>query len=154
MIKRKSAMFAVFVFYGFGVIGSGIIAPLLYKSIIDIISAADGITASIERGVMLNVMFIAITAIFYNIFYRIGDWAIANFETDVMKKLMDFVFTKLNSHSYNFFTNTFTGSLVAKSQRFVRSFEKMFDIVAFTIWFGIIQLAGSFIVLFFSNVCI
>ena len=65
-----------------------------------------------------------------------------------MKELSNYSFKKLQDHSYQFFVNNFQGSLVAKTRRFIRSFEVLQDNITFTFWKVILQLSGMFAVLF------
>jgi ATP-binding cassette, subfamily B, bacterial len=48
-------------------------------------------------------------------------------EVGIMKRLHDLSFLLLSRKSYSFFTETFTGGLVAKTNRFVRGFEVVYD---------------------------
>src|SRR3989344_6738311 len=64
-----------------------------------------------------------------------------------MKRLHDLTFTRLMQHSYSFFSNNFSGSLIAKSKRFVRSFEVLIDVLSFQVWFSFFNLVGIFFIL-------
>jgi len=66
-----------------------------------------------------------------------------------MKELYNYAFLKLQGHSYNFFVNTFQGSLVAKTRRYVRAFEQLQDNLIYYFLYSFSQLLGIFVVLFF-----
>jgi ATP-binding cassette subfamily B protein len=55
------------------------------------------------------------------------------FEIGVMAKLDQLSFEHLAGLSYRFYTSAFTGSLVNQSNRLARSFERLYDVLAFDI---------------------
>jgi ATP-binding cassette subfamily B protein len=72
------------------------------------------------------------------------------FQSKVIKRLYDFSFSKILKHSYGFFSNNFSGSIIAKSKRFSKSFETFLDIVIYSIYFSLITFIGILVVLFIS----
>ena len=68
-----------------------------------------------------------------------------------MKRLYDSTFENLLKHSYHFFSNNFSGSIIAKSKRFVKQFETFTDILSFQIWFSIVILIGVLFIFFFKS---
>ncbi|MFZ1020080.1 MAG: ABC transporter ATP-binding protein [Minisyncoccia bacterium] len=137
----------IFIFYTIGIIFDNILKPLVFKAIIDLFSS--GLARDfILHQVMYLFLVICFILIVQNIGYRIGDFTTAHFESKVMKRLYDFTFAKLLQHSYNFFSNNFSGSLIAKSRRFVNQFETLMDIVSFQIWFSFVTITSILIVLF------
>jgi ATP-binding cassette subfamily B protein len=149
-IKKHWAVFCLGLFaYAVGAGLDNIIKPLVFKTIIDLFSSG------LSRDVILSrtMIFFGITCLIIigqNIGYRGGDFSIAYFESKVIKKLYDFTFNRLLAHSYNFFSNNFSGSLIAKSRRFARQFETLADIVSYQIWFSFVILSGILLVLFFK----
>src|SRR3989344_3582744 len=147
-VKKHWISFSVMFFgYGVGVVLDSLIKPLIFKQIIDLFSSG------LDRDFILHqaLYYFTITCIIiiiYNIGYRIGDYSASYFQSKVMKRLYDFTFKTLLQHSYHFFTNNFSGSIIAKSKRFTRSFETLADILAFQIWFSVITLSGIFLILF------
>ena len=145
--KYKWSFFLVLFAYGIGVILSDILNPLLYKKIIDLISG--GTPSPLLSQELFGVFFIIVFVVLgYQIFYRIGDYSIAYFESNVMREIHNNTFSRLMNHSYKFFSNNFSGSIVAKSKRFASSFENIIDSISFNFWFTFVQLTGVFIVLF------
>ena len=73
-----------------------------------------------------------------------------NFKTisNVTKDIYDFSFLKLANHSYKFYSDRFSGSLVAKIKRFVRAFEAMNKIIIGSFWFILILISSSIFVLY------
>ena len=147
MKKHRVSFFLIFIFYTIGIIFDNILKPLVFKVIIDLFSS--GLNRDfILTQVLYLFLVICVILVVQNIGYRIGDFATAHFESKVMKRLYDFTFAKLLQHSYNFFSNNFSGSLIAKSRRFVNQFETLMDIVSFQIWFSFVTITSILIVLF------
>lgn len=147
-VKNHWVSFSImFLAYGVGVALDAIIKPLIFKQIIDLFSS--GLVRDVILHQALYFFFItSIIILIYNVGYRIGDYSASYFQSRVMKRLYDFTFENLLKHSYHFFSNNFSGSIIAKSRRFVRSFEVLADILAFQIWFSVITFVGIFIILF------
>jgi len=144
------SVFCTFFFYTIGIVLSDIISPLFYREIIDKVSAS-----SFGPGIA-NELFFLIGIIFgimivYNIVFNIGHYVMAYSQSNIMKRLSDYVFTKVIQHSYSFFSNTFSGGLVAKMKRFINGFEHIHDTIIFNFWFIIVSLVGIFIILFREN---
>src|SRR3989338_4608322 len=146
--KKQWVSFSlVLIGYTVGIVLDHILKPLVFKEIIDLLPS------NLPKDIILNqslqlFIVICVIIIMHNIAFRIGDFAIANFESKVMKRLYDFTFRRLLQHSYHFFSNNFSGSIIAKSRRFTRSFETLIDIASFQIWFSFITLTGILIILF------
>lgn len=148
VLKYKKTFFLVFFGWAGGIIGASIIKPLIYKNIIDAISASG--TAGDTREILIRMIFyLGIVTLSYLIMMRIGEYAMTFSQNNIMRELNNYSLEKLSGHSYEFFTNNFAGGLVAKSKRFVRSFETIHDTIIFTFWNTGIQLAGTFLILFY-----
>jgi ATP-binding cassette subfamily B protein len=133
--------------YAVGAIADDIIKPLIFKSIIDLFSSGMARNLVLNKVMYFSVIVCAIIIV-QNAGYRIGDYLTAYFESKVMKRLYDFAFNRLLEHSYRFFSNNFSGSLIAKAKRFSKQFETLTDIVTFQIWFSVVILTGILFVLF------
>lgn len=152
LLNYKKSTLLVFFSYGLGVVGGSIISPLLYKRIIDVVSAGGNPAAA--SGILVQTMiFLGITILIYNAFYRLGDYALTYSQSHMLKDIADESFRRIIRHSYEFFSNTFTGSLVAKVRRYVRAFEQIHDQVVFAAWMNGLRLIFGFAVLtYFSEV--
>lgn len=138
-------------FFGFGggVAISSVLVPLVYQRIIDVISQTnDRILA--EPALMRDLWILAGLMVAYQLLYRLGDYATSYSQSKALKDLTDRTFANIERHSYRFFSDNFTGGLVAKSKRFVRAFETLYDNVIFAVWLSIITLVGSLVALFFK----
>lgn len=149
-IKRYRTFYITFIGYGVAYILGGIIKPLYYRDIIDVINSAENDKTAVAEDIIYLVKVIAAIILTQNIIHRLTDYAMVYSQSNILKDLTNFSFAKLLGHSYQFFVNNFQGSLVAKNRRFVRSFEALQDNVTFAFWQAVLQLSGIFIVLFVS----
>ena len=137
----------MFLGYGVGVIFDSVVKPYLYKEIVDSFTSGNPPEVILHQVTHFAVI-ICFVIVLYIVAFRTGDYATTYFESNVMKELHDTTFNRLLAHSYNFFSNNFSGSIVAKAKRFSRSFETFTDTVSFQIWFSGVSMAGILTVLF------
>lgn len=137
----------VFSGYAVGVAFDSILRPYIYKELIDALTSGGDMKVIIERAMFLWFLLCG-SVILHNIGYRMGDYANSYFQSNIMKELHDEAFRRLLRHSYHFFSNNFSGSIVAKAKRFTRSFETFVDVVSYQLWFSLLVLAGIIVVLF------
>lgn len=137
---------ACFFFGTIAQISSVIIAPLLYKRIIDTIEIGPYTEAI---GVILVGTFLGIAGsrITNWVAWRFYDYAVVYMQTRAMRDIAVSTFHTLSKHSYEFFTHRFTGSLVSYANKLTRSFEVLFDFVAFNVYVEGIRIVFSVIVL-------
>ncbi len=147
--KHKWVTILTFTAYGIAVVLSELITPLLYKKLIDLISTIKDLSALDIVSVMSIVYLWGFLLLLYNIFYRIGDFAIIYAQSRALKSTIDEAFTRLQDHSLEFFNNNFAGSLVAKTRRFSASIETIYDTIVFQIWMHGISLVGIFFILLY-----
>lgn len=147
MRNHRGYFYLVFFAYAVGVVGDSVLLPLIIQRIIDIVSKTSDYSAAWTALLHLLTQ-LAVLMITYNIAFRVGDFATSRFQYRTMKDLVDFAFEKLTSHSYRFFSNSFSGSLVTKVKRFVRSFEDGTDNIFFSFWITAVQLVGALLTLF------
>lgn len=147
MKKHWVSLVLIFVGYTLGTVFDNILKPLVFKEIIDLFSSGLPRDIILSQSLYFFVIICGIIII-HNIGFRIGDFSVSHFESKVMKHLYDFTFERLLQHSYHFFSNKFSGSLIAKSKRFTRSFEALMDILSFQIWFSFVNLTSVLIVFF------
>lgn len=128
-------------------ISNDIIRPLFFKKIVDILSVSELSRLDVAK----SVLFFAIIIIALNgaagILGRISKHLHLSFQIKVIEQLRNFAFKKIQDHSQTFFSNTFAGSLVTKSRRFVGAFEIMFDVFIYNFWNVLVVLTGAYIVL-------
>ena len=148
MRPYKWQVVLTFVTYGLATLTANVLSPLVFRKIIDIVSAGGA-----DRAMLANDLwwwfgaFVAIMVVYQSL-YRAGDFFILTAQSDTMKNLADQSFNDLHRHSYRFFSESFSGSLVAKSKRFVGNFETMYDSIIFSFWMTFVQVAGMLVSLF------
>ncbi len=134
--------------YAVGALIVSVVSPLLYKGIVDAIVVRTD--ATIAR---VDLLFLGIVGalIVLTVAFRTGDYLLIRLESDVMKRLYDHVLEVLAQKSYTFFSNAFTGGLVAKTKRFVRAYEVLCDQLVFQVWMNGIELIASVGVLLYLS---
>jgi ATP-binding cassette subfamily B protein len=147
--EHKVSFFLIFFGYGVALLFQSIFRPYLFKEIVDLFSTTIDPVLLSHKVFVISILFIG-TVIIYLAGYRTGDYANAYFQSKVMKRLYDSTFDKLLTHSYTFFSNNFTGSLVSKSKRFVKAFETAGDALAFNLWFVFVITIGVIVMLFIN----
>jgi len=144
--KYKWQYLIVLVAHTIGSILLFVINPLFYKKITNFMN--DGAEFSAIWTVFLVVIFSVILA---NIFLRISDYFIVRYQSLGMMDIHQYIFSGTMKHSVAFFENSFTGSLVNKLNKFVRSYEKIMDIFVYNLFFSGGQVFIILGVLFFVN---
>ncbi len=154
--KYKWAFFLVIFAYSLGGLIDATVVPYVYRAIIDGISnfaAQNGsllpaTDSAFGKEIFGYVGIIAGIFLLNRVLYTVADYAIAFFQSRVIRDLTNFAFKKTVDHSYQFFINSFAGSLVKKVGRFVHSFEEIHDVLTFSIMIPGVRLVSVFIVLF------
>lgn len=147
MKQKKSYLFLTIAMIAIGS-SFAIISPIYYKKFFDIISS--GGDKNLLYPQLLNVIFMifALESASWA-FWRIGSFANVHFQAHGMSNLRRQAYEKLIHHSYTFFTNNFTGSLVQKLGRYARAFERMIDRLTWDIVPLIVRVVGILIVTYY-----
>ncbi len=144
-VRQHTGAHAALLFgYALGAIASTYGARIIYKDIVDV-AAAGGATAHGE--LMMLLVYLTVVIVLYNIGYRVGDYYIIVTQSRILRDLHNHAHTALQEKSYEFFTNTFAGSLIAKTRRYVQAFETLHDTLVFQVWMSGIQLIAAVAVL-------
>ena len=122
--------------------------PLYYKRFFDVISKStdNNITAT---ALVHIVVIILILHAFNWIFWRIAINMYNVMQSRTMSRLRQNSFDYMIKHSYTFFANNFSGSLVQKVGRFSRAFESLTDSLAFNLVPLILTVIGSILITWF-----
>jgi ATP-binding cassette subfamily B protein len=141
---------AAFLIYGLGILFADVFTVIAYKHIIDIVAGADGAAKS-EVWKWFSIL--AGFHLVHFILFRLGDICFAISQNRSIRDLSRFVFSEIQKHSYDFFSNRFSGSLTSQARRFIDAFTTLHDGIVFTLWLNGVQLIGMFVVIaFFSPV--
>lgn len=126
----------------------GLYLPIIYKDVIDTL-AVSSIGDPVSKAQLLGYIYL-IGALMFAIWtlHRVCGLAGTHLVSRVMSNLLDTSFTYLHGHSYAFFNNSFIGSLVTKVSRFSRSYEKIFDQLAWNLMPTILTVVLTIIVLY------
>lgn len=137
----------MFVSYAIAVSGSTLINPLIYKRITDVVTGNIGSPGQLWSLLLNLVLMLGSTLVIANLFYRIADFAMAYSQSHIEKDLIDDALKRVERHSYEFFSSTFTGTLVARIRRYVSAFETIHDNIVFALWMNGLGLVFGFIAL-------
>lgn len=120
-----------------------LVGPYFYKRFFDeLVAPAD--PALIANKLMTIIVIVLLINAAGWIFWRAATFANSYFQTNVMTNINNDCFRYMHQHSYNFFNNNFTGSLVKKVNRLVDSFEGIAD----QIYWELVPLAIKVVVIF------
>jgi len=137
----KSWFFSSYIFFFCAQI-INLIVPLYYKNIFDILGKSTD-RASAVHSLTKIVFFILALHLVNQVFWQIAIYLYTKMQANAMARLKQNAFDYMTLHSYSFFANNFTGSLVQRVGRFSRAFESLTDSVAFNIMPLIIAIVGS-----------
>ncbi|NTV55062.1 MAG: ABC transporter ATP-binding protein [Candidatus Moranbacteria bacterium] len=132
--------------YGIGSVISNAGMPIVLKRIIDIVTG--GVNGPIDAMWKLFLLLAASQLSVYLLF-RLGDFFYFLSQSRALRDLSRFTFDQLHRHSYEFFSNRFSGSLVSQARRFVDAFETIEDVAVWTFWLSGIRLASMLAVLWY-----
>jgi len=129
----------------------GVAHPYLYKLFFDILSGESiPFYQSQDLSLLIIIVMIGVLGILGNVSYRIGGFFNTRFQPMMIRDIERYGFSYILDHSYRFFTNNFTGSLVRKVRRLSRSFEKLADQFHWKFLHIFTKLLGVFLVLYFQ----
>lgn len=130
------------------VIAGGIIVPIYYKNFFDILTVKADVSILVSE--LIHTIFLILIMNFIGWSgHRLFNFSMVHLQTGIMNRLRQNSYEYLIGHSYSFFTNSFSGSLVQKINRFMRSFERMTDRFFGEIIPIIVKIAGVCIVLWY-----
>ncbi|MDD5437744.1 MAG: ABC transporter ATP-binding protein [Patescibacteria group bacterium] len=128
---------------------AGVYGPWLYKALVD------SITNNLNDPSKADLLRILLTILIVNLIgwlgYRIGGFVSSYVQPIIMAEMDRKNLDNLLGHSYQFFTNSFAGSLLRKIQRFSRSFERIMDETEWNLFPLFITIAVAFGGLYLRN---
>lgn len=127
-----------------------VITPLYYKRFFDIIGADGSRAERLPQLVKILLVILALNAIVW-VMFRVGSYVLNRFESGVIARLKQISFEYLIQHSFSFFSNTFTGSLVQRVNRFARAFERLTDTLIFNFLPLVVNIVGVIIVVYLQK---
>jgi ABC-type multidrug transport system fused ATPase/permease subunit len=147
--KRFPKLGLATIFFGILAIVLSLIPAFFYRDIINLLSEASIASTEIAAHAIALLVYILWISISYAISSRLMDYCIITREMDMMEDLNNKVFDYIQKHSFQFFSNNFTGSLVAKIRKGVAGFERFTDtlmrgVVRFVVDCGLILVIIGF----------
>ncbi|MCI0619545.1 ABC transporter ATP-binding protein/permease [Candidatus Wolfebacteria bacterium] len=125
--------------------------PLYYKRFFDTITLTGEARALlVPELVHILVAILLLQGIAWALFQS-GILVVQDFESKVMARLKQMSFDYLIEHSYAFFADHFTGSLVQRVNRFSRAFERLYDTLIFNLIPLVVQVVGVTIIVWFQE---
>jgi len=108
------------------------ITPIYLKKFFNVL--ANGGQKELVTKVLLSIITVVIILKLLRwIIFRSFDFMMNYFESKVLIDLYNFCFVHIHKHSFAYFSNTFTGSIVKKVKGFSGSFEGLFDVLFYDI---------------------
>lgn len=109
----------------------GLVQPYLYRNVINtgvnaLMSNSEGVKAASER-MLYYLCFAALAGFLIQCVWRGMGYTNNFFQPSTMTNLLNKCYSYIIAHSFNFFSNEFGGSIVARVRRFERSFERIAD---------------------------
>jgi ATP-binding cassette, subfamily B, bacterial len=102
------------------------IIPIYFKNFFNLLSE-NGNKGLVVGGLINLLMVIGVFKLTRWFFWRVASFGLNFFESKNMADLSKVCFDYLHKHSYTYFSNNFTGSVVKKSKSFVSAFEVLAD---------------------------
>lgn len=130
--------------------GYGFIVPLILKEIFDLMVQNSVDKELVFEPIKSLILGLAVTYIFCDFLgWRIAEFTNDLFQPKVMRDIEKDCFEKLQTHSFKFFSNNFSGGLVSKVNRFSRSFEMISDVIQWNLYTTLIRFLVAISVIFY-----
>src|SRR3990167_7570810 len=127
-----------------------VIIPIFYKQFFDIISV-DGDKNAIASQLLMIIIKIAVLNGFVWLFFRLATLYNSAYQTATIARLKQQSYDYLIEHSYSFFSNNFTGSLVQRVNRFARAFETLSDRLIWDVLPLLVRIVSVIVIVYFIN---
>jgi ATP-binding cassette subfamily B protein len=121
---KIAGLVVVLAVIGNNVLGS--VVPLFFKNFFNLL-VSNQTKEVIVNGLLMTLLIIAILNLSQWICGRTTDFAINYFESKIMADLNKQCFAYLHQHSFAYFSNNFTGSMVKRIKSFTNAFEVLCD---------------------------
>ncbi len=128
-----------------GTLLANVIEPKIYQKIVDVVSSSSYPAWTKELTSSFFLLFFVLVGGF--IFWRINEFLQSYVQSKIIKKLTDLTYKSILAHSRRFFSNSFSGGLIAKSGRFIGAFESLYDIIVWNFFASILGFIGIIFVI-------
>lgn len=122
-----------------------VFVPLIFKKFFDTLSTSTPGETGAAILVALIIQVLMLRA-FRWASRNVALFGLQKIEPDTMARIREMSFEYMTGHSFAFFSNNFTGSLIQRVSRFARSFERLADAVVFHFIPLAVTITGAIIV--------
>jgi ATP-binding cassette subfamily B protein len=132
---------------------TSIIVPVFYGRFFNVIAEAGDKTAIANQLLFIIIEIAALNGLVW-LFYRLATISNNSYQTATIGRLKQQAYDYLMEHSYSFFTNNFTGSLVQRVNRFARAFETLSDRLIWDVLPLFVRIISIIVIVSFINIWI
>lgn len=143
--QKFSLLYTLFAFSVSSVVT--VVVPFIYKNFFDLLTSTKSKSIVVPELIRIIFLILALHSVSW-ILFRTGMKVLNKMESRTMARIRQMSFDYMIRHSYSFFSNNFTGSLVQKVGRFARSFERLYDMIVFNVIPLIIHTTGAIIIVY------
>lgn len=150
--KTEKLKMSIALFWIIWVSITSTVSPIFYKKIIDI--ATNESISKQTRIDNLIWIFVILAGLYImnQVFWRTLSISQSLFELKVREKLAKHVFSYMNGHSFRFFSDNMTWSLIKKYNRFIWAMSNLSAMIAYDLWTFFVSMILSFVVIFYENI--
>lgn len=141
--KRRSLLLVVLLVSIIAATAFEIYGPILYKRFIDQL-----VEQASKDALVQTLVVIAVVGVLQWTVKRIRDFSMNYFQPKIMADLANYCYEYLLQHSFSFFNNNFTGSLVRRVGRFVRAYEDITDPLLLSLLPTVIRISAIVYILY------
>ncbi|MBU4141683.1 ABC transporter ATP-binding protein/permease [Patescibacteria group bacterium] len=142
---------SIILFFVISGAATNVITPLFYKKFFDTLVSGQ-IKEEIVSGLISVLALVLVIKIAGWISWRAADFMSVKFQRSVIADLSNTCFKYLHKHSFSYFNNNFTGSLVKRVSYFPRAFEEISDRIAWNFLPLVVSIVIIIAVLFSKNI--
>lgn len=130
-----------------------LLPALYYRDIINLLSNTLATPEIATQGIAI-LMYILWIKLVTSVLMRVYDYFFITFEMDIQEHLYNKLFSYLQNHSFQFFSDNFTGSLISKIRKCVGSVERLSDTLSRDILPFLLNVIIILIIIGFQNIWI
>ncbi|MDR0860457.1 MAG: ABC transporter ATP-binding protein/permease [Candidatus Peribacteria bacterium] len=113
-------------------IGLDLLPAVFYKDIINVLSNTVA-SSEIAAHALAILMYLFWVKLIQAIIMRVFDYFMVTMEMDINENLYNEFFSYFQNHSFQFFSDNFTGSLISKIRKAVGAVERLSDELSFSV---------------------
>lgn len=115
------------------------VIPVFFKNFFNVLTSGDN-KEIVVKGLFSALLLIMLLKLSRWVFWRITIFILNFLESRVITDLYEICFSYLQHHSFLYFSNNFSGSMVKKTKSYVNAFEVLADQIFFELLPGIVTI--------------